>query len=94
MGLEYSFRLCFKNGDTRLVGERGISIRDLLENLKPFLDAKVLYDIKDIEDKLSTRDILQLGIKSFKPFCHFNCYRFEIVDIATNQIIDFVENNQ
>ena len=36
MGLEYSFRLCFKNGDTRLVGERGISIRDLLENLKTF----------------------------------------------------------
>lgn len=93
MSLKYGFRLCFKDGTTRLVGERGISIRDLLENLKPFLDAKILYDIKDIEDKLSIRDILQLGIKSFKPFCHFNCNRFEIINIETNQIVDYVENN-
>lgn len=93
MCLDYCFRLCFKDGTTREVGERGRSIRDLLENLKPFLDNKILYDIKGIEDKLEVRDILKVGIKAFKPFCHFNCNRFEIINTKTNQVIDFVENN-
>ena len=93
MSLNYVFRLCFKDGTTRLMGEKGTSINDLLEKLKPFLDDMICYKIKGLENTLSNRDILELGMKAFKPFCFSNADRFEIVNIETNQVIEYVENN-
>ena len=87
------FRLCFKDGTTTLKGEKGTSIRDLLEKLKPFLDEVVCFKIKGLENNLTTREVLELGVKAFKPFCFGNAARFEIVNIHTNEIIDFVQNN-
>jgi hypothetical protein len=85
---EYCFRLCFKDDSTRLFGEKGSSVSDLLEKLKPFLDERVCYDIECMGNNISTRNVLEFGMKAFKPFCFANADRFEIVDIETNQIID------
>lgn len=91
--LPYKFKKYYKDGTISLNG--GSASKP--EYMYCEFDGVVSWDEYDkiATSNLSTHEILQIAIKGFNKFTKAEnpIIRMEIVNIQTNEIIDFIENN-
>lgn len=86
----YSFKVYFNDGTTSYVGGKGKRPTLLYNDFDSLMNEEELDKLD--ESKLTTKEILELAFNIYKDFLKKNYYRIEIVNITTNEIIDYIEN--
>lgn|SRR5574344_1702060 len=80
----YHFKFYYEDGKEHISTVACANPEDLYIDFDGFLDWDDYYDLKN--KNLSTGDILHMAIKFYK-----NAKRIEIINVKTNEIVDYIE---
>lgn len=85
--LTYSFKYCYTNETSKICGGTAATPEDLCG----FFDGLIPWDeyYKLIESRPSIKEVLKIAKEIYKN--EEGLYRIEIVNIKTNETIDFIE---
>lgn len=86
--LVYCFKFYNKKGQTKLSSIHAVNPSSLIHSFESIMDLKE-YE-KLIEEKPSTKEILQIALKIFNKNNKYS--RIEIINEETGEIIDFIES--
>ena len=86
--LVYCFKFYNKKGQTKLSSIHAVNPSSLIHSFESIMDLKE-YE-KLIEEKTSTKEILQIALKIFNKNNKYS--RIEIINEETGEIIDFIES--
>ena len=86
----YSFKYYFTDGTSKLSGCKSKNPLELYNDFDGLIDWKEFDSLH--ERQLTLHEILELACKAYNGFLK-DFYRIEIVNISTNEVLDYIDNS-
>lgn len=88
--LNYSFRIYYKDGQSKVFGGKAVAPIYLYNDFDGLINYEEYEKLKEQENTLTTHDILLVAKKAYKKLLK-DCNKLEIINIKTNEIVDFID---